>query len=178
MINPKELLFVVDENNNPQEPLPREEVHKKGIWHRSAHIWVINSKRQILCQKRSMNKDILPGKWEMFFGGHLLAGENELDTAVTEAFEELGIKADAKDLIPFGVVKAQEDSGFEFTHRQFQYVYILKRNLEIRKLHFEEEEIDEVKWFNLEQLRKILLEDKPKDWVRPVYVKEILEHLK
>lgn len=35
MINKDELLFVVDENNNPVEPKPRKKVHTKGYWHRN-----------------------------------------------------------------------------------------------------------------------------------------------
>src|SRR5581483_7577210 len=98
MINPQELLTVVDEHDNPLTPLPRKEVHAKGLWHRTAGIWVVNTNGQILCQKRSLKKDVHPGLWEAFFGGHVLSGVEYLDSAAREMEEELGIKIDKKNL--------------------------------------------------------------------------------
>ncbi len=69
MINKEELIFAVDENNNPIEPISRENAHKNGIWHRISDIWIINKKKQVLVQKRSALKDTNPGKWEAFVGG-------------------------------------------------------------------------------------------------------------
>ncbi|MEX2028301.1 MAG: NUDIX domain-containing protein, partial [Candidatus Curtissbacteria bacterium] len=86
MINSQELIFMVDENNNPVSPLAREIAHGQGLWHRSCDIWVVNSKGEILCQRRSMKKDVKPGLWESYFGGHVLAGEDYLDSAVKETY--------------------------------------------------------------------------------------------
>ena len=66
MINKDELLFAVDENNKPIEPMPRAKAHTEGVWHRNAHIWIVNPNREVLVHKRSMLKDSNPGKWEAF----------------------------------------------------------------------------------------------------------------
>ncbi|HXS15141.1 MAG TPA: NUDIX domain-containing protein, partial [Candidatus Saccharimonadales bacterium] len=84
MIKKDELLFTVDENNLLQEPKPRNEVHANGYWHRTAHIWIFNDKKEILCQKRSLLKDMNPGKWEPFFGGHMAPQEEYIDNALLE----------------------------------------------------------------------------------------------
>lgn len=74
MINSEELLFCVDDNNNPIEPLPRKFVHANSVWHRVSHIYVVNTQnKQILCQQRSLKKDALPGIQEAYFGGHVLS---------------------------------------------------------------------------------------------------------
>jgi len=91
MINSEELLYVVDENNHFLGPQIRSIAHQNRLWHRTTGIWVINNKGQILCQKRSFKKDIKPGFWEAFFGGHLAPGEDYLHNAVQESSEELGI---------------------------------------------------------------------------------------
>ncbi len=83
MINNKELLFVVDENNQPQQPLPRNVVHKNSLWHRTAAVWVINRNGKILCQKRSLKKDVKPGMWEAFMWVQKPWDEEVLDWLAT-----------------------------------------------------------------------------------------------
>jgi isopentenyldiphosphate isomerase len=43
-------------------------------------------------QKRDINKDVQPGKWDTSVGGHVDTGEYYRDAAVRELEEELGIK--------------------------------------------------------------------------------------
>src|ERR1700760_3261316 len=105
MINKNELLFVVDENNEPLEPQARYIVHEKNAWHRTTGIWVVNNKKQILCQKRSLLKDTKPGFWEAFFGGHIGPQETYGDNAVKELTEELGIPVQKENLLPYKVLK-------------------------------------------------------------------------
>jgi hypothetical protein len=40
---------------------PRQAVHRDGDWHRAVHIWLINSKGELVLQKRSKFKDTFPG---------------------------------------------------------------------------------------------------------------------
>jgi len=114
MINKNELIFVVDKNNNPLKPFPRYIVHKKVLWHRTTGIWVINHKKQILCQKRSMKKDTKPGFREAFFCGHLNAGESYFDNALQELSEELGIKVEKGKLTHYKTLKSDKPSHKEF----------------------------------------------------------------
>lgn len=112
MINNEELLFCVDENNNPIDPKPRNLVHATGIWHRTSHIWIVNDKKEILCQRRSLLKDKAPGLWEGFFGGHIPPQVSYLDHALTELEEEVGLKVSKQDLKEVFVYKL--DRGCEF----------------------------------------------------------------
>ena len=178
MIKPTELLLVVDENNNPINSQPRAVVHKKEIWHRTSDVWVVNSKREVLCQKRSLKKDINPGFWESFFGGHILAGESEVDNVFNEMYEELGIKIKPNDLLFFKVVKDSSGNTAEgFVHRRFKYVFWLKTDSDLGGFNLEEDEMDEIKWVSLKDLTRILLQGKDKTWVLPIYAKEVLEEI-
>jgi len=167
MINKDELLFVVDENNNPIEPLPRGIVHSKGFWHRSSHIWVVNSKKQILCQKRSKLKDKFPGFWEPNFGGNLDAGEGYLAGAVREGNEELNLKITKNALKFFKVFKSE-------VAREFVSIYLFKWDRDIEKIDFEKDEIDKLKWVPFEKLKEILLVKKEKSWTNLGYNKIML----
>ena len=47
-----ELIEICDENNNRLGPQKmKSEAHREGLWHRTSHIWIYNSAKEILCQK-------------------------------------------------------------------------------------------------------------------------------
>jgi 8-oxo-dGTP diphosphatase len=162
MINSNELLFTVDETNRPIEPAERKTVHTQGIWHRTSHIYVINSKGDVLVHLRSPLKDDKPNRWDTRFGGHVLAGSDYDSTAISELWEETGIKASLLDLIPIRIDKY--DGG---TNREFpkSYMYIFEGNVDEIKL--EPDEIVEVKWMSPEDIQMAIEED-PAHWVMDV----------
>ena len=59
--------------------------------HPVIHIHIIDRFGRIYLQKRSMKKEILPGKWDTSVGGHVSYGETLLETVYREASEELGL---------------------------------------------------------------------------------------
>ncbi len=89
-----ELLDVVDENDNVITVKTRGEIHALGLMHRAVHILVFNSDDELFLQKRSLNKDEQPGKWDSSAAGHLDSGEDYDDCARREIAEELGIQVD------------------------------------------------------------------------------------
>ena len=112
MLNEKELLFVVNEANEPIDPQPRKEVHLKGYWHRNSHVWVKSPDNQILCGLHSLKKDTKPGYWEAFFGGHVLTGGSYLETAVKECDEKLGLSIKGENLGFFKIFKIERAKEF------------------------------------------------------------------
>jgi len=89
----EELLDIVNKKGETVKTLPRSEIHgDPSLLHKVVHVIVFNSKGDLLLQKRSMNKDVAPGKWDTSIGGHVNASET-LDAALKrESEEELGIK--------------------------------------------------------------------------------------
>ena len=75
MDDPSELFDVVDSEDRVIGQATRREVHTKGLFHRSVHIWVFNSRGELFLQKRVMTKDENPGYWDSSAAGHLNAGE-------------------------------------------------------------------------------------------------------
>ena len=170
MINKEELLFVVDEFDIPQKPQPRHHVFKKGLWRRTAHVWIINDKKQILCQRRSLLKDSSPGMWEPTVAGHIGPNDNYFTGAVRELFEETGIKISPTDLNLFKIYK-------DHNRREYRGIFYYKWNGKIHEIISEEEEVDEVKFMNIKTLKKYLLYQKHEKWISPGYEKELLFHL-
>lgn len=171
MIDSEELLLVVDENNNPVAPLPRKVVHGNHMWHRTSHIWIFNGNTQVLCQKRSLSKDSSPGMWESYFGGHLGPQDEYLSGALSELNEELEISAKLQDLHQFGVYKS------EISH-EFQGVFYIVWGGDVASLEFEKEEIDELRWYDLQELESFMSDPKDSSWVFPVYGQQIIHYLK
>ena len=88
-----ELLEIVDENDSVIGVKSRAECHGNPQYtHRVAHVLLFNSSGELLLQKRSMKKDLEPGKWDSSVGGHLEVGESYLQAALREMQEELGIE--------------------------------------------------------------------------------------
>ena len=94
-----EYLDIVDENGLPTgRTVARDTAHSEGIRHRTAHVWIVRgdkARREVLLQKRSMEKESFPGLYDTSSAGHIPAGDEPLMSALRELKEELGISASA-----------------------------------------------------------------------------------
>ena len=154
-----EIFDIIDENGNPTgKTVERSIAHAEGIRHRTAHIWIIrrkNGRTEILLQKRSRNKDSFPGKFDTSSAGHIQAGDEPLESALRELKEELGIHAVPEDLQfagKFPISFAKEFHGKMFRDEEIAFVYIYDHPVEIDRLTLQKEEVEEVQWFDLEEV--------------------------
>ena len=154
----KELLDIVDETGQPTgEIVDRETAHAKGVLHRTSHVWLArkkNGKIQILLQKRAKHKSSFPGCYDISSAGHIPAGDRYEISALRELKEELGVKAEEKDLIYCGDRKVIWDDVFfgkPFHDRQISRVFLLWLDKEESEFTIQEEEVDSVLWMDFEQ---------------------------
>ncbi|MBR4755842.1 MAG: NUDIX domain-containing protein [Bacteroidales bacterium] len=85
------MLPVVEENGLVVGQASREDVHgHRKLLHPVVHLHIVNRRGELFLQKRSMNKDLLPGKWDTSVGGHVDYGEILEAALFREASEELG----------------------------------------------------------------------------------------
>lgn len=61
------------------------------VLHPVVHLHIIDRAGRLYLQKRSMKKDIQPGKWDTAVGGHVDYGESIVEALYREAEEELGM---------------------------------------------------------------------------------------
>lgn len=97
----EELFDVVDAEDRVIGVAPRSEVHARLWWHRAVHIFVRNSRGELLIHRRSALKDQYPRCWTSSASGHLAAGEDYAPAAVRELQEELGLAAPLTFLAKF-----------------------------------------------------------------------------
>ena len=155
-----EYLDVCDENGQPTgEIVARNIAHRDGILHRTAHVWVVRKeggKYEILLQKRSMEKESFPGKYDTSSAGHIPAGSEPLPSALRELQEELGIEASPDRLAFAGKFRIQYEKifyGKPFRDNEVTWVYVYREPVDISTLTLQESEVDEVRWFDPEEVR-------------------------
>ncbi len=88
----EEIFPIVDNNGNVIGSATRKECHSGSmVLHPVVHLHVFQRGGYLYLQKRSLNKDIQPGKWDTAVGGHVDYGETINDALLREAQEELGL---------------------------------------------------------------------------------------
>ena len=84
---------IVTESGEVIGKATRKECHSGSfILHPVVHLHVFNSEGELYLQKRNMNKDIQPGKWDTAVGGHVDFGEDVYEALFREVREELSIR--------------------------------------------------------------------------------------
>ena len=141
----EELLEVVNETGEVISALPRSEIHgNPSLIHRVVHVLVFNDKGELFLQKRSMNKDVAAGKWDTSVGGHVNSGETPGKAVKREMEEELGIAACDPEFLYTYIHSNQYET-------ELVYTYYCAYDGEI---NFQEDEIDEVRPWSLDEIRR------------------------
>lgn len=109
MTNHDEILDVVNERNEVIGQMERDKAHEDGLWHRHVHVFIFNSKGELLLQKRRGDLKSYPGAWISSASGHIETGEAPLRSAKRELKEELGIAVPLKNA---GIIKIEPQKCF------------------------------------------------------------------
>ena len=155
-----ELLDICGETGEPTgRTVDRSTAHRDGILHRTAHVWIVRQREgvwQVLLQKRSMEKDSFPGLFDTSSAGHIPAGSEPISSALRELREELGIAAAPDSLTQIGTFRISYEEDFHgkpFRDNEFTFVYMYREPVDERSLALQEGEVDEVRWFDLVEVR-------------------------
>ena len=180
-----EYLDIVDIDGMPVgETVARSAAHRDGIRHRTAHVWVVRpsgSGFDILLLKRSMEKESYPGFYDTSSAGHIPAGEEPLSSALRELREELGIKAVPEQLHYAGIFRIQYEKEFHgkmFRDNEVTRVYVYSEPVEISGLVLQKSEVDEVRWFDLEQVWEDIQHCRDRFCVPPAGLKVLRDYLR
>lgn len=159
-----EIFPLIDEAGNVLGRATRKYCHGGSMaLHPVVHLHVMDREGRLYLQKRSMKKDIAPGRWDTSVGGHVDYGESLLEAVKREAREELGVNAEA-----LGVRhdEAQDaDTGASGLRFLFQYVWQSSREREVvtafaivyeGELHPDHDEVDEGRYWSMAELQQQL----------------------
>lgn len=173
-----ELIDIYDENNNSLNiKKTRKEVRENNLWHRTIQVLIYNSNKEIMLQLRNKNKKLFPDLWDFSVAGHIDSGGNEIDTAVREIEEEIGLKV-KKEELQFYKIKKLNPKYKQYTDNKHVYVFLLKKDIEIKELKIQKEEVQELKWISLNAFEKELENNKEKYVPHGEYWFEIIEKIR
>ena len=121
----------------------------EGKYRLSIHIWIVNDKNEILIQQRSASRKMFPNMWTNT-GGACIAGETSIETVFRELREELNVIPNIDDLELIASYKRKKD---------YVDVWLLRQNINIKDLKFNDNEVQAAKWATIEEWKKLLIEE-------------------
>jgi len=92
---------LVDAEDNPNGSMEKLEAHEKGALHRALSVLIINSKKEILLQRRALGKYHSPGLWTNTCCSHPYPGEDPNEAAKRRLQEEMGMSSELTFLFKF-----------------------------------------------------------------------------
>lgn len=115
--------------------------------------WVYNSKGELLMQKRAANKT-----YPLVYanhGGCALSGESSKESMIRELKEEIGLVITEGELI---LLRTFNDDKSIFDE------YIVYKDIDLRDVSIDKNEVDSCSWFTLEELSRLIDEKKCFDY--------------
>ena len=171
----EEKVVLVDKKDFQLGLMPKLEAHRKGVLHRAFSVFVFNSSKLLLMQKRSSLKYHSPGLWTNTCCSHQRDGESTVDAAKRRLNEEMGLNVDLKETFSF-IYKANLENGL--IEHEFDHVFVgfTDFNPDINT-----NEVEDWKWIDLSFL-ELDLDKNPNiytEWFKIIFkrVKGYIENL-
>lgn len=113
----------------------------EGRYHLVVDLLVLHSDGTYLLTKRSDIKDVYPGYWEASAGGSAITGEEPLEAAKRELYEETGLIPDSLELV--GI-------SFKDSSHSMYYSYLARVSCGKDSIVLQEGETTDYKWVDRE----------------------------
>jgi isopentenyl-diphosphate delta-isomerase len=142
-----EFVVLVDEQDNAIGTMEKQQAHVEGVLHRAFSIFIFNSDKKLLLQKRASSKYHCGGMWTNTCCSHPRETENTIDAAHRRLQEEMGMQCDLKPIFSF-VYKAEFENGL--TEYEFDHVFFGESN-QTPTLNLEE--VEDFRYVGMEELQ-------------------------
>jgi len=143
---PAELVDIVDEHDRVVDVATRAAMRRERLMHRAVFIAVRHPDGRLLVHRRSLEKDLWPGRWDLAVGGVVSSGEEYDDAARRELAEEVGIANAVPEAIGGGVYR---DADVALVGRCYQVVAP-------GPFEFADGEVIEAEWVSLHDLPALM----------------------
>lgn len=137
--------------------IEKKEAHVAWAPHLAAHIWIYNSRWEVLLQRRSLKKDSYPGLWDISVAWHIGRWEDLVTGGIREIEEEMGMSVTPADLKMIGIYRedvAMQMHGKPWHNNELNWVFVLQYEGAIDSLKMQEEEVEEIQFVSVEELEK------------------------
>ena len=100
---------VISPDGSVERVVTRSEMRARRLRHRCTFVVVRSGSGDVLVHRRSDEKDLWPGRWDLCVGGVVSAGEEWEPAALRELAEEVGIEARPEELRYLGEASYADD---------------------------------------------------------------------
>ena len=153
----EEYIDIVTREGKPTgKCVPKSEIHKKGLYHRTAHIWFYTNEGEILLAQRTASKAICPLMWDVSVAGHIDAGETVKQAAIRETKEEINLDITETDLQPIGVFECFQTYESGIIDNEFHNTFIAELKIPISQLTPQIEEVEALKLVTISEFEKLI----------------------
>jgi len=120
-----------------------------GMYHYSINAWILNSKKQLLLIRNTLNYNIhYPGFWSSI-NGNVLSGENPKDTCINTIYSKIGINISLDDL-------EKIDTRLRDPYHYIYETYIINKDIDLKEIHFIDSTSVQAKWIDLKELYNMI----------------------
>ena len=144
----KEQGILVDEKDNPIGLMEKIKAHEEAVLHRAFSVFVINTKGELLLQKRALHKYHSPGLWTNTCCSHQRPGETNVEAGRRRLREEMGMDCELEDAFWF-IYKAAFDNGL--TEHELDHVLV---GYSEESPVINADEVADYKWMPLESIKE------------------------
>lgn len=156
--NTIEFLDIYDEQGRPTgEVKTYDDVHLHGFLHKTVHVWLINSKGEILLQKRVATMRAFPSHWDISASGHISADQTIPQAAQEETKTEVGLKLPTSAFIFLGMVRQPiRKHGDKFTDNEWNdiYVAVAPDSYSIPPIESLDGEVEDLRWISKDEFKE------------------------
>ena len=103
-------VILVDEHDNEVGSMEKLQAHREGLLHRAFSVFIFNSKKELLLQRRANDKYHSGGLWTNSCCSHPKEGETVLEAVKRRVKEELGMDITAEERFSF-LYRAEFENG-------------------------------------------------------------------
>lgn len=134
----------------------KSEIHTKGHYHNTAHVWFYTKNGEILLAQRDANKLLYPLLWDVSVAGHIDAGESIEQGAIREIKEEIGLTISENDLYKIGVFECFQSYDNGIVDNEFHHTYLIELKADLNQLSPQKGEVAALKLVTINEFKKIL----------------------
>lgn len=142
-----EYVILVDEQDNAIGKMEKHQAHVEGKLHRAFSIFIFNSERKILLQKRASSKYHCGGLWTNACCSHPRENEDTHQAAIRRLDEEMGMRCELKQIFSF-VYRTEFTNGL--TEHEFDHVFIGESD---QTPSINSEEVEDYRFIGTEELQ-------------------------
>ncbi len=134
----------------------KSEIHTKGHYHNTAHVWLYTKDGHVLLAQRAASKLICPLLWDVSVAGHVDAGETIEHAAIREVKEEIGLTLTKSQVTKIGVFECFQSYPNGIADNEFHHTFISELKTDIKNLILDKNEVEAVKLVSLSEFQNLI----------------------